>query len=136
PDVGASSSARIDSSVDLPQPDGPETEMYSPRSMSRVTSSSARVSSSASPLNTLLTPSSRISGRFGSASSRGRTSRFHQANRPSAGLDVNGRRIVGSMKNDVAGRVTAVSGFGGDEEHVESPRRGAAGNVCLGGADA
>src|SRR6267143_6486112 len=48
--------------VDLPHPDGPDTDRYSPRSMSSVTSLSAQVSSSASPLKTLLIPSSRISG--------------------------------------------------------------------------
>ena len=38
PVVGDSSSARIARNVDLPQPDGPETETYSPRPMSTVTS--------------------------------------------------------------------------------------------------
>ena len=61
-----SSRPRIDRNVDLPQPDGPDTATYSPRAMSTVTSSRARVSSSASPLNTRLTCSSRMTGMFGS----------------------------------------------------------------------
>jgi len=59
----------MDSSVDLPHPEGPETDRYSPRVMSSETSSSARVSSSASPSKTRLTRSSRMSGRFGSSGS-------------------------------------------------------------------
>src|SRR6187399_161413 len=51
----------IDRNVDLPHPDGPETETYSPRAISRDTESSARVSSP-SLRNTLLTLSRRIKG--------------------------------------------------------------------------
>src|SRR5262245_47776163 len=55
PTVGESSRPRIDSSVDLPQPDGPEMAMYSPRSIFRFTSSSACVRTS-SVSNTRDTP--------------------------------------------------------------------------------
>ena len=65
PAVGVSRSARIERNVDLPHPDGPETETYSPRAMSTVTSSSARVSSSASPFEDSLTCSSRMTGMSG-----------------------------------------------------------------------
>src|SRR6476646_9869394 len=46
PFVGESSRPRIDRSVDLPHPDGPEIDTYSPRPISRLTSSSACVSTS------------------------------------------------------------------------------------------
>src|SRR5262245_12107567 len=55
----------MESRVDLPHPDGPETETYSPTLMSTDTPSSARVSSP-SARKTLLTLSSRISGSEGS----------------------------------------------------------------------
>ena len=46
PCVGESSSPRIESSVDLPQPDGPPIETYSPRAISTLTFDSACVSTS------------------------------------------------------------------------------------------
>src|SRR6188474_2915043 len=53
----------MERNVDLPQPDGPETETYSPRLISTVTSDKARVSSSASSLlKTLVMPVSRMIG--------------------------------------------------------------------------
>src|SRR6185503_19012432 len=53
----------MERNVDFPQPEGPETDTYSPRPMSTDTSHSARVSSSvSSPLNTLVRCSSRMSG--------------------------------------------------------------------------
>jgi hypothetical protein len=82
PEVGLSSSARIDRNVDFPQPDGPETDTYSPRLISSVTSDSARVSSSAaSPLKTFVIPWRRTSGRLGSAgdSELGCSRRRHHA---------------------------------------------------------
>src|SRR5215510_14652696 len=81
PDVGVSSRARIDRNVDLPQPDGPDTDTYSPRSMSTVTFRSATAGSSASPSNTLVMPSRRIKG-IGpavAAFAADFESRFHQA---------------------------------------------------------
>ena len=59
--VGVSSRPRIDSSVDLPQPDGPAIATYSPKSIVRWMPSRAWVSIS-SPSKTLRMPSSRISG--------------------------------------------------------------------------
>src|SRR4029453_3770890 len=64
PAVMDSRSASTARNVDFPQPEGPETETYSPRPMSTVTSRRAHVSSSASPLNTLLTPCRRMRGRL------------------------------------------------------------------------
>ena len=52
--------------MDLPHPDGPDTETYSPRAIEIDTESRALISSSASPRYTLLTFSSRITGAFGS----------------------------------------------------------------------
>ena len=46
PEVGESSRPRIDSSVDLPQPDGPEMATYSPRRSVRWIPDSAWVSTS------------------------------------------------------------------------------------------
>src|SRR3954471_20129481 len=127
PLVGVSSSARIDRNVDLPQPDGPETETYSPRSMSIVTPSSARVSPSSAPapaLNTLLTPSKRMSGRVAGStagsSTRSVFSRFHQAIVPPRGFDVHsganvGERSIGLLHDDVSDRVVPVPGRGGDQ---------------------
>ncbi len=46
PSVGESSRPRMESSVDLPQPDGPAIEMYSPFLMSRWMPESACVSTS------------------------------------------------------------------------------------------
>ena len=60
PSVGESSSPRIESSVDFPQPEGPEIEKYSPFLISRCTPASACVSIS-SVRKTLVTPSRRIS---------------------------------------------------------------------------
>src|SRR6476620_587381 len=60
PSVGESSRPRIDSSVDLPQPDGPAIAMYSPVLISRWLPASACVSTS-SVKNTLVTPSRWIS---------------------------------------------------------------------------
>src|SRR5512147_2417209 len=51
----------MESRVDLPQPDGPDTATYSPGKTSRWTPERACVSTS-SVWNTLVTPSSRISG--------------------------------------------------------------------------
>src|SRR5688500_16635984 len=56
PSVGESSRPRIDSSVDLPQPDGPAIAMYSPLLISRWMPARAWVSTS-SVKNTLVTPS-------------------------------------------------------------------------------
>src|SRR4029077_7432577 len=63
--------------------------MYSPRSMSTVTSSSARVSAASpaeSPLNDLTIPSSRMRGMFGSTGAASSVAalllRFHQAISP------------------------------------------------------
>ena len=60
PSVGESSRPRIDSSVDLPQPDGPAIAMYSPLLISRWMPASACVSTS-SVKKTLVTPSRWIS---------------------------------------------------------------------------
>src|SRR4026208_785703 len=60
PSVGESSRPRIDSSVDLPQPDGPAIAMYSPVLISRWIPASACVSTS-SVKKTLVTPSRWIS---------------------------------------------------------------------------
>ena len=60
PSVGESSSPRIESSVDLPQPDGPAMAMYSPLLISRWIPASAWVSTS-SVKNTFVTPSRWIS---------------------------------------------------------------------------
>src|SRR6185295_1579801 len=61
PSVGESSRPRIDSSVDLPQPDGPAIDTYSPLPISMWMPDSACVSTS-SVKNTFVTPSSLISG--------------------------------------------------------------------------
>ena len=61
PSVGESSRPRIESSVDLPQPDGPAIETYSPRRIRSSIECSAWVSTS-SVKKTLLTPSRWISG--------------------------------------------------------------------------
>src|SRR5262252_6003242 len=58
---GESSRPRIDSSVDLPHPDGPEIATYSPRPISTSIFASACVSTS-SVTNTLVTPLSWITG--------------------------------------------------------------------------
>ena len=83
------------------RPDGPEIEMYSPRSMSSVTLSSAQVSvDGSSPANFFVTPSSRISGRLASAagSSTALFPRFHQGMGPSrAVFDANRPAIVGTF---------------------------------------
>src|SRR5687768_12624868 len=78
--------------------------MYSPRSMSRVTPSRARVSPSApslSPAKTLTISSSRISGRSGSAApapaSRGLL-RFHQLTDPPPVLDADRCSNVGTIR--------------------------------------
>src|SRR5687768_4306769 len=60
PQVGESSSPKIESNVDLPQPDGPEMETNSPRRTSKSISLRACVSNS-SVWYTLLTCSIRIS---------------------------------------------------------------------------
>src|SRR5215831_6881442 len=52
----------MERNVDLPQPDGPDTDRYSPRSMSSVRSFSAQVSSFESVLKILVIPSRRTSG--------------------------------------------------------------------------
>src|SRR6478735_9503662 len=69
----------MDRNVDFPQPDGPDTDTYWPRSMSTVTSRKATAGSSASPSKVRVTPSSRISGRSaaGAVSDVDRASRFH-----------------------------------------------------------
>ncbi len=56
PSLGVSSRPRMASSVDLPQPDGPEIDTYSPFLMSRWIPARAWVSTS-SVRNTLVTPS-------------------------------------------------------------------------------
>src|SRR5215831_12663248 len=61
PFVGESSRPRIDSNVDLPHPDGPEIDTYSPRAISMLMSSSACVSTS-SVTNTFVSRSSLITG--------------------------------------------------------------------------
>src|SRR6267143_629767 len=66
PSVGESSSPRMDSSVDLPQPEGPAIEMYVPFLISRCISSSAWVSTS-SVKKTFFTPSILMSVPFASA---------------------------------------------------------------------
>src|SRR5215831_15004401 len=58
---GVSSSPRIESSVDLPQPEGPAIDTYSPRSIEMSIPASACVSTS-SVRNTLVTPCSLING--------------------------------------------------------------------------
>ena len=58
PDVGTSSSPRTDSSVDLPQPDGPVMATYSPAAISRSMRSRAVVRTSPA-VWILLTPDSR-----------------------------------------------------------------------------
>src|SRR5947199_1241427 len=60
PSLGVSSSPRIDSSVVLPQPEGPAIDTYSPLRISMWMPDSAWVSTS-SVMNTLTTPSSWIS---------------------------------------------------------------------------
>src|SRR5437762_2815071 len=57
---GVSSKPRMESSVDLPQPDGPAIDTYSPRAIARLMLSSACVSTS-SVRKTLLTASNLIS---------------------------------------------------------------------------
>src|ERR1700752_3733137 len=59
PPVGVSNRPRIESSVDLPQPDGPAIETYSPCLISRWMPESAWVSTS-SVRKTFVTPSSLI----------------------------------------------------------------------------
>src|SRR5665811_1853928 len=59
PSVGLSSRPRIDNSVDLPQPDGPEIDTYSPGKMEKWTPASACVSTS-SVKNTFLMSLSEI----------------------------------------------------------------------------
>src|SRR6266481_1813789 len=66
PSVGESSRPRMDSSVDLPQPEGPAIEMYVPFLISRWISSSACVSTS-SVKKTFFTPSILMSVPFASA---------------------------------------------------------------------
>src|SRR6185436_11123024 len=66
PSVGESSNPRIDSSVDLPQPDGPAMETYSPFPISMWMPDKACVSTS-SVKNTFVTPSSLISACLSSA---------------------------------------------------------------------
>src|SRR6266540_6742242 len=61
PSVGESSRPRIDSSVDLPHPDGPAIDTYSPLPISMWMPDNACVSTS-SVKNTFVTPSSLISG--------------------------------------------------------------------------
>src|SRR5207253_9708629 len=61
PSVGVSSRPRIDRSVDLPQPDGPAIDTYSPLLIKRWIPESACVSTS-SVKKTFVTPSSLISG--------------------------------------------------------------------------
>src|SRR5439155_11940760 len=61
PSVGESSRPRIDSSVDLPQPDGPAIDTYSPLPIWRWIPDKACVSTS-SVKNTFVTPSSLMSG--------------------------------------------------------------------------
>ena len=61
PSLGVSSSPRMDSSVVLPQPEGPAIETYSPLRISMWMPDSAWVSTS-SVMKTLVTPSRRISG--------------------------------------------------------------------------
>src|SRR2546422_1068870 len=61
PSEGVSSSPRIASSVDFPQPEGPEMDTYSPRWISRWIPASACVSTS-SVVNTLVTLSKRSNG--------------------------------------------------------------------------
>src|SRR4051812_1050934 len=60
PSVGESSRPRIESSVDLPQPDGPAIDTYSPLLICRWIPESAWVSTS-SVKKTFVTPSSLIS---------------------------------------------------------------------------
>src|SRR5438477_5461395 len=60
PSVGESSKPRMDSSVDLPQPDGPAIDTYSPLSIWRWMPDNACVSTS-SVKNTFVTPSSLMS---------------------------------------------------------------------------
>src|SRR5215212_11117675 len=60
PSVGESRRPRIDSKVDLPQPDGPAIDTYSPLLICRWIPESACVSTS-SVKNTFVTPSSLIS---------------------------------------------------------------------------
>ena len=74
--VGVSSSPRIESSVDLPQPDGPAIDTYSPLPISRWTSESACVSTS-SVRNTLSTDFSWITGGVGLMSLDLSSSSFH-----------------------------------------------------------
>src|SRR5579864_7053674 len=66
PSVGESSRPRMDSNVDLPQPEGPAIEMYVPFLISRWISSSACVSTS-SVKKTFFTPSILMSVPFASA---------------------------------------------------------------------
>src|SRR5437868_6377690 len=61
PSVGESSSPRSESSVDLPQPEGPALETYSPCAISRWPPDSACVSTS-SVKKTFVTPSSLMTG--------------------------------------------------------------------------
>ncbi len=61
--MGVSSKPRIASSVDFPQPEGPEIETYSPRRNSRWIPASACVSTS-SVTKTFVTPSICNNGSF------------------------------------------------------------------------
>src|SRR5712672_1526305 len=61
PLVGESSRPRMESSVDLPQPDGPPMETYSPRAISTSTCASACVSTS-SVAKTLVIPCNLMTG--------------------------------------------------------------------------
>src|SRR5438128_7004157 len=64
PLLAESSRPRIDRSVDLPHPDGPAIDTYSPFATSRLTSESACVSTS-SVRNTLATDCNLITGGVG-----------------------------------------------------------------------
>src|SRR5262245_57186434 len=107
PDVGVTSKARIDRNVDLPQPDGPDTDTYSPRSISTVTFRSATAGSSASPSKVLVTPSRRMSGIRvdADASVAVLDSRFHQ---DILGLD----RFDGRRPENVGGQRRFLRFFG------------------------
>ncbi len=87
----------MERNVDLPQPEGPETDTYSPRPMSADTSHSARVSSSASsPLKTLVMCSSRMSGMSapGSPPAAPPLFRVHQAMPQSVAWPFGGERTM------------------------------------------
>src|SRR3954451_1510565 len=98
----------MERNVDFPQPDGPEITTYSPRSISSVTLSRARVSSSASPLKVFVMPSKRMSGRFGSAAVSAGLLCFHQAIRSPSGMPLRAGRqavpVISPSVLDGAGR--------------------------------